>query len=169
MDVLLVVMLYADSGAVPGNSYELEVTISGSAAPALFIDGEPNDSQATAYDLGSVATSVDLSFESNLGHFSNLDLSDWWEFTLTGRVGTCFDLEVGFLGSPTLNADVDIYRPNGSLITGDSFSSGNDALLENVSGSPIGTYFVRILPSTVPIGGYPYSIDIDAKPTFSCP
>ena len=142
-----------------------------SASPVLFLVGEPNDTQATAYDLGGIYPVADLTFESALGTVFNSDPADWWKFTMLGVNATCFDLDVGSLASSFYDSGVEVYLPNGTIIATDTFNSSSNAVLQDLSGSAVGVYFLRILPPSIVTAATPpsYVVDIDVKPMFACP
>ncbi|MGC4002590.1 MAG: CARDB domain-containing protein [Pirellulales bacterium] len=122
--------VYSYSGTIAGTS-----SISTGNAAALVDDGyENNDTRATAYDLGTIAGSKQIS-----GVMA--DSADWFKFTI-GSTGTSSSkVSLAFTHSQG-DLDIAIYNANGTRVGLSQGVTNSESL--SLNGLAAGTYTVQV-------------------------
>jgi len=150
-DYLLMVELFLDDGAVPGNEYGIDLAV-GSTSTCTVDSYEPNDTQATAYALlGPSFTGI---------HACETD-SDWFEIEVGGNEETTVEV---FFSDAEGDIDAFLYDAAGGLL-GSSISTTDDEELFH-SSTASGSIFVEVVLTfdDGSVTGNPYTIDIDKVP-----
>ena len=146
-DHLVHVTLYADTGSVPGNDYDMDLTVT---SPVCIDDAyEPNDSDSAAVAL-TAASYPGLALCDTSTH-------DWWAIDLVEGA----ELTVALTFSDAEgDVDVTLLDPAAGYVGG-GYSITDDELVGPITASTAGTYMVHgYLLGDVGLPGNPYDMDL---------
>ncbi|MFO0815615.1 MAG: leishmanolysin-related zinc metalloendopeptidase [Gemmatales bacterium] len=128
------------NGSLNG-SYTLKIDGTGKTKLPADDRYENNDTQATAYNVGS------LTSEKSFTNLVMADGEDWFRFTLP-TAGSSTSLAAIYFDNSQGDLDLELYDTNGSVIR--SSSSAGDQEEFSLEGLPAGNYFVRVFGETNP-------------------
>jgi len=150
---LVHVTLYADAGSVPGNTYDMVLTIAG--APTCAPDGfEPNDAEGSA---------VPITAGSHTGLTAcDTDLHDWYALPLVA--GDELTVDVFFLDAEG-DIDLEVFDPSGSSL-GSGTSMDDDESVGPVLASSTGDHLVHVelYADAGSLPGNSYDMDLTVVP-----
>ena len=147
-DHLIAVELYADTGSVPGNSYDMDVNVGG--APICTPDAlEPNDTEAAA-NLLSAGTQTGL---------TACDTDDDW-YAIDLAIGAELTVDVLFSAAEG-DIDIEVFDPSGaSLGMGNSVT--DDETVGPITAATAGLHTVQValFGDSGSVPGNPYDMDL---------